>query len=62
MAAENLRVRREAQTADSLEALPPNNPLRGRVNLLNWDGRGMPTGIFPGSDQGSDTDAERVDR
>jgi hypothetical protein len=20
---------------------------RGRVNLLNWDGKGAPTGIFP---------------
>jgi nitrate reductase beta subunit len=51
VAAENLRVRREAQTADSLEALPPDNPLRGRVNLLNWDGRGMPDGIFPSDDR-----------
>ena len=59
IAAENLRVRREALTADSIDELPPDNPLRGRVNLLNWDGRGMPDGIFPGGGSGS---GERADR
>ena len=49
VAVENFRVLQETQSADTLEALPPDNPLRGRVNLLNWDGRGMPDGIFPGS-------------
>jgi nitrate reductase beta subunit len=43
-------VRKEAQSAGSVEALSPDNPMRGRVNLLNWDGRGVPDGIFPGSD------------
>ena len=59
VAAENLRVRREALDADSVDALPADNPLRGRVNLLTWDGRGMPDGIFPGSGSGS---GERADR
>ena len=40
--------------APAMEALPPDNPLRGRVNLLNWDGRGMPDGMFPTSDEGAD--------
>ena len=52
-------MRREALTADSIDELPPDNPLRGRVNLLNWDGRGMPDGIFPGCGSGS---GERADR
>ena len=52
-------MRREALTADSIDELPPDNPLRGRVNLLNWDGRGMPDGIFPGGGSGS---GERADR
>ena len=26
-----------------------DNPLRGRVNLLSWDGKGLPEGIFPSS-------------
>ena len=54
MAVENFRVLSQTQSADTVEALPPDNPLRGRVNLLNWDGRGMPDGIFPGSDEKAD--------
>ena len=42
MAVENFRVLSQTQSADTMEALPPDNPMRGRVNLLNWDGRGMP--------------------
>ncbi|GAB4078059.1 nitrate reductase subunit beta [Nostocoides australiense] len=53
VAVENLRVLKETQTADSLEELPGENPLRGRVNLLNWDGKGMPDGIFPGDKTGA---------
>ena len=52
-AVEKLRVLKETQTADSLEELPGENPLRGRVNLLNWDGKGMPDGIFPGDKTGA---------
>ncbi|HMM94988.1 nitrate reductase subunit beta [Phycicoccus sp.] len=50
VAVENFRVLQQTQSADSLEELPGDNPLRGRVNLLTWDGRGMPDGLFP-SDQ-----------
>ncbi|WP_404352965.1 nitrate reductase subunit beta [Phycicoccus jejuensis] len=47
VAVENFRVLQQTQSADSLEQLPGDNPLRGRVNLLTWDGRGMPDGLFP---------------
>ena len=52
VAVENFRVLQQTQSADAMESLPPDNPLRGRVNLLNWDGRGMPDGMFPGSGEG----------
>ncbi len=48
VAVENFRVLKEAQTADSVESLAAENPLRGRVNLLTWDGKGLPEGMFPG--------------
>ncbi|GAA0522528.1 nitrate reductase subunit beta [Paractinoplanes deccanensis] len=38
IAVENFQMLRDRQTADSLS---------GRVNLLNWDGRGKPEGLFP---------------
>ncbi|WP_030527476.1 nitrate reductase subunit beta [Phycicoccus jejuensis] len=47
VAVENFRVLQQTQSADSLEQLAGDNPLRGRVNLLTWDGRGMPDGLFP---------------
>ncbi|MBT9257421.1 nitrate reductase subunit beta [Phycicoccus sp. MAQZ13P-2] len=53
VAVENFRVLQQTQSADSLEQLPGDNPLRGRVNLLTWDGRGMPDGLFP-TDQEAD--------
>lgn len=34
---ENFHALRSRQTSD----------LRGRVNLLNWDGTGLPDGLFP---------------
>ena len=52
VAVENLRVLQEAQSADSFQELSAENPLRGRVNLLNWDGKGLPEGIFPKGDRG----------
>ena len=35
---------RERQTTDSI--VDPGDK-RARVNLLNWDGRGQPEGLFP---------------
>ncbi|QQS02301.1 MAG: nitrate reductase subunit beta [Austwickia sp.] len=45
IAVENFRMLQQRQTAD---ALTPSG--QGRVNLLNWDGKGMPEGMFPGED------------
>jgi nitrate reductase beta subunit len=59
VAVENFRVLQQTQSADTMEALPSDNPLRGRVNLLNWDGKGMPDGIFPQGDPRSVDGAER---
>jgi nitrate reductase beta subunit len=41
---ETFHALRDRQTAD--EPADPNG-LRGRVNLLNWDGKGAPPGLFP---------------
>jgi len=43
IAVENFHMLKERQTADSPTA--PSDP--GRVNLLNWDGKGAPSGLFP---------------
>ena len=34
----------QRQTAESLVS---GGSKKGRVNLLNWDGTGMPDGLFP---------------
>ncbi|GHG58844.1 nitrate reductase subunit beta [Sinomonas cellulolyticus] len=44
VAVETFHALRERQTSDA-ETQPGS--LRGRVNLLNWDGRGAPEGLFP---------------
>ena len=54
VAVENFRVLQQTQSADEMQQLPSDNPLRGRVNLLNWDGRGMPEGMFPKDESGAD--------
>ncbi|WP_156250437.1 nitrate reductase subunit beta [Pseudactinotalea terrae] len=43
VAVENFRMLQDRQTADDM----PANPMKGRVNLLNWDGKGRPGGLFP---------------
>jgi len=45
LAVENFRALKERQTADSTSGAPGGST---RVNLLNWDGRGAPPGLFPG--------------
>ncbi len=53
VAVENFQMLRNRQTADSSDnQLIGGGNTRGRVNLLNWDGVGMPEGLFPGSSQG----------
>lgn len=54
VAVENLRMLRDRQSADTLE---PPSP-KGRVNLLNWDGRGSPQGLFPAGGQASPPKSE----
>src|SRR5690606_24418972 len=54
IAVENYRALRDRQTSDT-----PAPSVRGgpRVNLLNWDGRGTPQGLFPprSTDGGDDS-------
>ncbi|GGL46824.1 nitrate reductase subunit beta [Planomonospora parontospora] len=44
IAVENFHALKERQRGDDLDEA---NELRGRVNLLNWDGKGTPDGLFP---------------
>ncbi|WP_207550215.1 nitrate reductase subunit beta [Thermostaphylospora chromogena] len=44
VAVENFHALRHRQSGDDLDRA---DELRGRVNLLNWDGRGIPEGLFP---------------
>jgi nitrate reductase beta subunit len=44
VAVENFTMLKERQTSESLSG---DSSLRGRVNLLNWDGKGSPRGLFP---------------
>jgi len=51
VAVESFQVLRNRQEADSLEnQLIGGGSKQGRVNLLNWDGVGMPEGMFPDKD------------
>jgi nitrate reductase beta subunit len=50
IAVENFRMLRDRQTADTMAA-PAGKA--GRVNLLNWDGKGRPDGLFPPREDGS---------
>jgi nitrate reductase beta subunit len=54
VAVENFQMLQQRQTSDDLVG---GGSKRGRVNLLNWDGRGMPAGLFPEHDAGVDADA-----
>ncbi|SEN75810.1 nitrate reductase subunit beta [Nonomuraea pusilla] len=44
IAVESFHALRERQSGEELEEAPD---LRGRINLLNWDGKGTPEGLFP---------------
>ncbi|WP_182906884.1 nitrate reductase subunit beta [Microbispora sp. H13382] len=44
VAVENFHALKERQATDDLDRA---DELRGRVNLLNWDGKGTPDGLFP---------------
>ena len=47
VAVENFRMLQDRQTSDTSDELVGGGSKAGRVNLLNWDGRGTPTGLFP---------------
>jgi nitrate reductase / nitrite oxidoreductase, beta subunit len=47
VAVETFHALRQRQTS---EAIAPSEEMRGRVNLLNWDGVGTPPGLFPHKD------------
>ncbi|GAB3580259.1 nitrate reductase subunit beta [Calidifontibacter terrae] len=50
VAVENFRMLQERQTSDG-DTLVSGGSKAGRVNLLNWDGRGVPEGMFPRRDK-----------
>jgi nitrate reductase beta subunit len=50
VAVETFHALKVRQTSDGLGAVGPNP---SRVNLLNWDGKGVPAGLFPSSASGS---------
>ncbi|GGK72321.1 nitrate reductase subunit beta [Ornithinimicrobium pekingense] len=54
VAVENLMMLQERAGADTLVS---GGAKRGRVNLLNWDGRGMPEGLFPRREEGVEVSA-----
>ncbi|MDP9868781.1 MULTISPECIES: nitrate reductase subunit beta [Streptosporangium] len=45
VAVENFHALRQRQEGEDVDDA---RELRGRVNLLNWDGKGTPDGLFPG--------------
>ena len=47
LAVENFAMLKDRQTSDTVAA--PDRS--GRVNLLNWDGKGTPQGLFPPKDE-----------
>jgi nitrate reductase beta subunit len=50
---ENFQMLKDRQTSDSVVE---NEHRRGRTNLLNWDGRGKPPGLFPSRHDGEPED------
>jgi nitrate reductase beta subunit len=48
VAVENFQMLKQRQTSDTMAGVDDEGGrLRGRVNLLNWDGKGSPRGLFP---------------
>ncbi|HEX6877840.1 MAG TPA: 4Fe-4S dicluster domain-containing protein, partial [Nocardioidaceae bacterium] len=58
IAVENFAMLQARQTSDTLAA--PSGK-ESRVNLLNWDGKGAPPGLFPPQDDGSARPGEATD-
>jgi hypothetical protein len=55
VAVENFRMLRDRQTTDTM-ASPVDKG--SRVNLLNWDGKGRPDGLFPTPTTTAESDPE----
>jgi nitrate reductase beta subunit len=57
VAVETFEALRRRQTS---EGIAPAESMHGRVNLLNWDGVGVPVGLFPGvrDVSGTETDGD----
>ena len=47
VAVETFNALRQRQTSETTTPTTASGELRGRVNLLNWDGRGAPPGSSP---------------
>ena len=45
IAVENFHALADRQRADTF--VDPADPAKARINLLNWDGKGRPDGLFP---------------
>ena len=56
LAVENFRMLKERQTSD---ALGSPSDRQSRVNLLNWDGKGSPAGLFPPTEDPEDNSGSR---
>jgi nitrate reductase beta subunit len=54
IAVENFQMLQIRQTSDTI--VNPGDKT-SRVNMLNWDGKGAPAGLFPPRDPGDDEDA-----
>ena len=50
VAVENFQMLKQRQTSDTISG----SEKKGRVNLLNWDGKGSPRGLFPKRGKGDD--------
>ena len=59
VAVDTFNALRDRQTSDEVGS---GTSLRGRVNLLNWDGRGAPPGLFPDKGPEPDTLAAAEDQ
>jgi nitrate reductase beta subunit len=53
VAVENFEMLKTRQTSDTLVG---GAEKKGRVNLLNWDGKGAPDGLFPETRPGEPED------
>jgi nitrate reductase beta subunit len=58
IAVENFQMLKDRQTSDSVVETEHRQYRQGRTNLLNWDGKGKPGGLFPQRDDPEDGSAQ----